>query len=440
MVRILFITFLILGCSESSAEGIFDEAVRGSLSEDTASENTSYDMNGYIRGVLYGGKVPGKQTGESKSVYGETSLKMTVKKGSSAKGFAELRYRRGNEFNESISECRLREAYIDMYIGDFDIRFGEQVVVWGRADGFNPTNTITPADMLIRSPDEDDRRESNFLIRSRYSVRPFRIETILIPAYSASVLPLRCVTLPHGVTLDGSDYPDSRISNGGYAVKVDLELASFDGSLSYFNGFNPLPGINAELGDDGAKIIPTAYRTHVYGTDFSTVMRSFGLRGELAYRNPWGNYRRQVCIPNPDVCCVLGGDTSIGDFNVILQYIGRAVIDFEALSEPSDTGERMLSDLSLYNRMFFSQIEEVTHSMSFRPAWALLHQTLDAEMLGMYNFTTGEVYLKPKLSYDVADDLSVTLGGEVFNGPGDTLYDLLESRMSALFIEFKTTF
>ena len=32
-------------------------------------------------------------------------------------------------------DLRLREAYIDLYFDNFDIRIGKQQVVWGKADG-----------------------------------------------------------------------------------------------------------------------------------------------------------------------------------------------------------------------------------------------------------------------------------------------------------------
>ena len=172
-----------------------------------------------------------------KSVYGKTSLKLNTSSQSFGNGFAELRFRRGNESNEEISEVNLREAYVTTYKGSFDFRIGHQIVVWGRADGINPTDNISPKNMVVRSPDADDKREGNFLIRSFYTRRPLRIEAVWVPVYRESVLPLRMVSLPPGVSLTDSDNPDPSLENSAAALKINLELPSFDGSLSYFNGF-----------------------------------------------------------------------------------------------------------------------------------------------------------------------------------------------------------
>jgi hypothetical protein len=90
--------------------------------------------------------------------------------------------------------------------------------------------------------------------------------------------------------------------------------------------------------------------------------------------------------------------------------------------------------------MLCSQLKEWSHSLSFRPALELFNQTLSIELLGQINFSTKEVFFKPKLSYDIADDLTVTTGAQIYNGPDDTLYGLMEESNSALFVEVKTSF
>ena len=55
----------------------------------------------------------------------------------------------------------MREAYVNAYLGPFDLRLGKQIIVWGRADALNPTNNLTPVDFRIRSPLEDDIRLGN---------------------------------------------------------------------------------------------------------------------------------------------------------------------------------------------------------------------------------------------------------------------------------------
>jgi hypothetical protein len=69
-----------------------------------------------------------------------------------------------------------------------------------------------------------------------------------------------------------------------------------------------------------------------------------------------------------------------------------------------------------------------------------MYETLNLELSGLYNFTTGEFFIKPKVTYDIADALTFTLGGELYTGPDETLYGTIDESLSAIFIELKTSF
>ncbi len=417
------------------AQSLFEQAV-----EEKASQAAPYELGGYLRGAFFGGKVPDQEKGEMKSGYAETALKLRIRKENFGDAFAEIRFRRGQEFGEPVSEILLREAYVNAYIGPLDVRIGEQVVVWGRADGFNPTNNITPQNMLVRSADEDDRRLGNFLIRSFYNLRPLRLEIIWVPTYAASVLPVNLIPLPLGVTLSPQQPISPRFENSSWAVKANFEFSSIDASVSYFHGFNPTPGILGELSEQSIMVRPEPYRVQIVGTDFSMTVGGLGLRGEFAYRNPIDDYKTLLHVPNPDLQYVLGLDRSWGDFNVVLQYVGRHVLDFQELGDPAIAGFDPFYEMESKNRLISSQQNEWSHAVSFRPALNLAHETLSLEVAGLYNFTTEELLLRPKMSYDLADALVLTIGGDIYAGPAETLFGVVDEALSAGFIELKAAF
>ena len=69
-----------------------------------------------------------------------------------------------------------------------------------------------------------------------------------------------------------------------------------------------------------------------------------------------------------------------------------------------------------------------------------MHETLNLELLGQYNFTTDEILLRPKVSYDIADALIATVGWERYTGPEGTLYGKVDSQFTSLFAELKSSF
>ena len=440
-MRVLWILLLLVFNGACSAQSLFEDALSGEEGATSQAELTTFELNGYIRGVLYGGEIPDAGGAELKSGYAEAALKLRARGLGLGDGFAELRFRRGREFGQSVSESTLREAYVNAYLGRFDFRIGHQIVVWGRADGLNPTNNITPSNMLARSPDEDDRREANFLIRSFFNLSPLRFEAIWIPYYEGSVIPAHLASLPPGLVIDEPDYPDENLRNGAFAGRLSLELASFDGSISYFNGYNPFPGLEAVTVYGGSTIVrPRAYRMHCFGADFSTTVGSYGVRGEFALRDPHEDSQTYVHVPDSDFQYVVGIDTERGNLSVILQYIGRYVMDHFIPFVPADPADIPAYQIRLKNRMFSSQQDETSHWISFRPALTAKHETLSLELFGMYKLTTEELFLKPKITYDIADALTVVVGGEFYDGDDDTLFGTVDSELNTVFLELKSSF
>ena len=60
------------------SQGLFEEAVAGG--SETDADHPAYELNGSIRGVVYGGKIPEEDDGEIKSNYAEATLKLRVRK------------------------------------------------------------------------------------------------------------------------------------------------------------------------------------------------------------------------------------------------------------------------------------------------------------------------------------------------------------------------
>jgi len=440
---IAFILFL-LWAPSSAGQGLFEDAT-----QETDEKKLAFDLWGYVRSVLYMGQAPDPDSGEIKSAYGEFALKLKADKMGYGSAFAEVRVRGGQEFDKSVSEFYLREAYIDSYAGRFDFRVGNQIVAWGRADGLNPTDNITPKDMLARSPDEDDRRLANFLLRSTYNVHPLKLEAIWIPVFKPSRMPTEFIDFPPGIIYSGQDYPSARLENSGVALKLSLELAKLDGSLSYFNGYNPWSGLSAtvyeispqESQNTLVEVFLKTYRMQVFGGDFSTTVGSYGLRGEVAYRCPLDEYKTNFYVINPDVYYVVGIDREFsGGLSFILQYLGRYVIDFEELEVPSNPALLPLYNLAYKNTILASQQFQWSHSLSLRLAASLLHETLSLDLLGLVNLTSQEYMLRTKLDYSITDAFSLIFGGELYRGPEDTLFHLVEKNLSSVFGELRLSF
>src|SRR4030042_2921158 len=102
--------------------------------------------------------------------------------------YTDIRVRSGLQFDDELNQVELKEAYAGYSSGKVDVLLGNQIGTWGRADGFNPTNNITPVDYFFLSSEPDDQKLSNLLIRVKYRINPrIDLDVVAIPIFKPSV-------------------------------------------------------------------------------------------------------------------------------------------------------------------------------------------------------------------------------------------------------------
>jgi len=438
-ILIFFLIGMNLGSLEAQSPS--DDKAEAITLQENILIDKGYELNGYIRGGFYGWVSGLDRRPELKSGYGEVALKLKTTGTALGNGYAEIRLRKGYEYGLDLFEIQLREAYVNGSLGPLDFRVGQQIVAWGRADGINPTNNITPQNYLVRSPHFDDRREGNMTLRAWLHVSPFRLETIWVPFYKSSIPPFERINFPVGVSFsDSTVYPDHQILNSSYALRLHFDFLSFDGSLSYYNGYYHLPALDGIVDLAGLHFYPVAYRAQAIGADFSTTLGVWGVRGEAAYKFTVDDYTESLFLPSPEFQYVLGVDGMLGNINFIIQYIGKYIPDFEKLDLPINPLEIPAYEITKANRMFSMQQDKISHSLSNTLSWNLFYETFKVEFRSLYHFTTKEYLVNPNLSYDITDALNVTLGGNYYRGPEGTLYDITDDLFSDIYMEIKYAF
>ena len=278
LIHVLIVFFSWLVLFDLHAQGLFESALQEPLQGNIASPG--YELNGFIRGGFFGGVNPATDLAESKSLYGESAIKLRVRCGETGSAYTDFLIRKDMLSENSDPKLVLREAWVTASRGAWDVTFGQQIVVWGRADGYNPTNKITPMNLLSFSPDEDDRRDSNVLVRVAGHKGAWGLETLWVPVYQASVLPFARVALPAGLSWGEARQPSSALKNGAVAMKLKYEGAALDGSISCLPGYLPMPGLRADMSDGGAAIFTAPSKAVMVGADFSSTIGALGSRGE----------------------------------------------------------------------------------------------------------------------------------------------------------------
>lgn len=461
-VFLLIWIFLVPG-SYLLGQGLFESSLSGSTGKEENALN--FDFNGYFRSTLFAGKSVRAEGPWIQSAYGEAAFNFHAVKPDFGAAFAELRFRGGHEFGRDTLQLDVREAYVDFFPGKLTFSFGKKIIVWGRADGLNPTNNITPQNYFVRSPEQDDYRLGNLLLQSSIPLSSrLRLECIWVPWYQPSIYRFDLFDMPEYIHFTPGNYPSGDLKDGSIAGKINFEMHGLDGSLSYFNGFDPLPGIYPgtfqidSTGTPSLSVTPAAFRQQTWGFDFATIAGRYGMRGEIAFRITEGGYKEKIEVPNPDLQYVLGVDRTLGKFSFLLQYMGRYTFDFESLpsmdgipfsggsmdqlpSVPPEFLEVYFQNkFEKFNRAIFYQQVKWNHTLTVRPAVSLLYETLQLEFFAMYFFNTREFSIQPRINYSLTDGLNIEAGGQYYRGQEDTNFDLIGPVLNSGYLQLKYMF
>lgn len=261
-------------------------------------------------------------------------------------------------------------ALVDLLPG-LDIKIGRQIVVWGTADKFNPTNNINPDDLEDRPLFTEPI--ANQMVVVDYAPLQDRLwfQGVYVPTFFPALLPPSAATalqdpqspVPYAreadnakidrlqLLLDGQPYlvpsvignvrqPSRRFTTGQSAAKIGTTLGEVDLSLSYYNGRHDIPTPvdvrssekNPTVGDptlagccyqsDVTLIYP---RMQVVGFDFATelpFLGDMGLWGEGALFIP---QKQELRIEFPIPIDVTSGPNDDGIQNTVRSMIGPTI-------------------------------------------------------------------------------------------------------------------
>jgi hypothetical protein len=447
-----------------------------SLIASSQVSNTDIDnslIHGFVRGGIYTG-VDKETGGDNKpyfsSAFSDIGLKLKMENGLNYKAYADLRFRFGAEFKNPVTNFDIREAYIKINGKKWDFSAGQTIIKWGRADFTNPTSKLSPKNMIYRSPDREDIDMGNLLADINwYPSSIFTTEIVLVPYYRPSVLMIDQIKLPENVKINkiGTLITDKKMFSWG--LKTSIHGNGIDGSLSWFDGYDPMPGIaltSFSLDLSGAfpvaltELTLTPYKTRVLGLDFETSTGNTGIRGEVALTKPYLSYKTNEYVPMTDIKWVTGFDWSLGIFQITGEYYGKSIPDFTssevdpALStEPDYTRLAALFlipgfnpeeftrlQVGAFNRLYNYQLKQFYHSAAIKIDADLMYGMVAPTVLTIYNFNTHDLLVIPEVKLKPYDGLTISFGGEYYSGTKGSLYDLVEGFMNSVYGSIRVDF
>lgn len=325
-----------------------------------------------------------------------------------------LNLRAGSQFNLAADSAsgRVRETYLDFERDALAVRFGRQIVAWGRADGVNPTDKLAPKDFTLLTPDDESQRLGIDAIKIRYALNPSISLTAVAALFTAHItpqgaLPANLVKAPEPAGTE-------------WAVKLDRAGQGLDWSVSYFDGYERFARYRLDLG------IPKA---PVFQGDFE---RSRGLGGDLALASGAWTWRTEFSHAALRPACgqcakderrvsraVLGADLDFAQtMNLNVQLVATRHWDYR---EPTPASG-LLRTLELGRNRLNAEYAALESGLTLRLSDRLLNDKLKWEIGGVFDLTGHSRLIRPRVSYAINDYARLSAGIDFYAGDSQTYF------------------
>ena len=284
---------------------------------------------------------------------------------------------------------------------------GKRLVLWGRADGINPTDQIAASNYRRLTPKDADQRTGSWGLHLDCAIGPGRLQAHLLDRFEFHQVPLKETP---GVRFQ-EDRPRVRPT---VAMKYDVLGSAADWSVSVIDGHDLFPTLAMRsLTAQGLSLGREATRMRLVGSDFAIVRAELAYRGEVAWvdfdqaSSPWVARRRHY------VSAVGGVEWSIGDRETFsVQGFWKHLRD---VSVPQ--GNPMQADIQAAQGLISNELDRWQYGVTFRYARPLFDSKADLDLFAVWIQPRGDWMLRGRLNYAISDAAKLSVGFDHFRGP-----------------------
>ncbi|MCP5062388.1 MAG: hypothetical protein GY936_07995 [Ignavibacteriae bacterium] len=369
------------------------------------------DFSGYVRN--YSGMLAGNGSTDFVILQNTFSLNIEKRFDNSAFKINLLTY---HDNSDSLT-FTLREAYLDLYFDDFDLRVGKQQIVWGKADGVFITDIVSPKNLFqFLLPEFDEIRIGVIGAKFDYYIGDNTFELVWLSVFSPTILPRSnsiwapelSFAVPH--TFDYSQQNvNASLENSEIFAKYSALTEHIDFEIMAGYMWDDDPTMYSSLPPNVSSIMnltltPEHNRITLGGGSFSTTLGPLVLRGEGAYYlgkkfNSTNLMVNNGVIEKDYIHYMIGTDFNLFDINFSTQFIQKAIIDYDEVIAPN---------------VLFK--DEFNNMMTFLARYSTLNETLDLEFFSYYDFEYDGALIRPRMLYDYSDAINLQLGANIFTG------------------------
>jgi hypothetical protein len=311
-------------------------------------------------------------------------------------------------------ELGLREASMDMYFNNFDLRVGKQQIIWGKAEGVFITDVVAPKDLReFLLPDFDEIRLGITALKLNYYFGNSTLEAVWTPVFTPTQMPESGsiwqprMDFPAPVVFDHLHAEvDPSLENSEVYLRFSTMASGLDYELvgGYFWYDDPVMHVTHQIDPQTKQLssltlMPEYHRVNMAGGSISTPVGPLLLRAEGAFYS--GRYFQ---TENPmvqgsklkknNLHYMAGLDYNLWGVTLSAQFIQEYILDYEN---------------GMHN-------DEFDNTMTFLAKKDFLREKLWIELFSYIGLNNGDALVRPKITYNFADGFEVLGGANIFLG------------------------
>jgi len=320
-------------------------------------------------------------------------------------------------------EIELRELFYENQIGDWYLVFGKQQIVWGKSDGLKVLDVVDPQsyrEFILE--DFEQSRIPLWTLNLEQTFNDWTMQLLWLPDQTYHALPKPDATyafssprlVPQAVPgvavqLRQPMRPNDVIADSDAGIRMSGFVDGWDLSLNYLYQYDNQPALHQQLEVSSSPVVvltPRYHRTHVLGGSFSRAFGDWVTRAELGYFT-----EHYFLTRNPSV---VDGVARSEELNYVLG------LDWSGMSDTFISAQLFQSWLPGYDGGIVRP--RLDTSTTFLIRRNLNNDTLTIELLWIANANDGDGLVRPKISYDLEDNIRIWSGLDIFYGNQSGLF------------------
>ena len=316
----------------------------------------------------------------------------------------------------------IKEIWADFSAGNFDFRFGKQILAWGLADGSNPTDNVNARHVGTRFVSTLDEQKMGTLAANVVYNLPENLGTVqglFMPISVSNDMPpiamnMLIMGLPSiNIVIKDDTPPQVAIENVEAGLRSLFYLGQLSCSASWLSYLDRYPDFrivkSGSFPSFTTTLTPYHSRVNQFGFDATWFSGGVDLRTEWALTLTADTEGIDPGIKNSAASGVVQASKSFldGGLNVSLAWAPRFVLNHQAVIAG---GRDSVSMLAEYN----GQAYAVEHVGTLRLAGKLFGETLQPEALFLAELEARDFLATASLAYNLADGVNIKGGGALY--------------------------